>query len=259
MNSAPAGHPTTSKRRAPRSNESVAGSRPFRDWRTGGRSSRGWDMTVVAAALFSVGVGVIASALIARVPAPAAGIFSLIALWVCLGVSITFAFVRGRPRGLFTFRVADLTWAVSVGLLLRLIAGLTEGANRSPFPSLGSSGDIPSKWWIETAMPALIGAPVIEELFFRAVVLIGIYNLLRRSVGTIPAGVTAVLGSALSFTALHLLSGPVAGTTVLQLFLVGLACASTVVLTGRLWAAVGIHFVYNASYLVLVLTGSLLG
>jgi len=42
------------------------------------------------------------------------------------------------------------------------------------------------------------------------------------------------------------------------LFTVGAVCSLTVLLTGRIWGAVLIHIVYNASFLALVIVGTAL-
>jgi len=54
-----------------------------------------------------------------------------------------------------------------------------------------------------------------------------------------------------AFESLALASG-------VQLFVVGAVCALTVLLTGRMWGAVCIHVVYNVSFLMLAVLGTML-
>ncbi|WP_241493669.1 CPBP family intramembrane glutamic endopeptidase [Microbacterium testaceum] len=133
------------------------------------------------------------------------------------------------------------------------------GANVGEFPTLASlDGAFPTGWLLTIGLPAAIGAPVVEEFFFRAVVLIAIYQILRRSVGTGAAIATAVLMSAGGFVLLHAVGGVLTLQDGIQLFVVGSTCGLFVVLTGRIWGAVLTHLTYNATYLLLLVVGSVL-
>jgi membrane protease YdiL (CAAX protease family) len=101
-------------------------------------------------------------------------------------------------------------------------------------------------------------APVIEELFFRAILIVTIFQMLRRSVGPVAAGATALLASGGMFVLLHGFSDALSVLTGLQLLAVGLTCGLIVLLTGRIWGAVLVHAIYNASYVLLVLAGTFL-
>jgi membrane protease YdiL (CAAX protease family) len=72
------------------------------------------------------------------------------------------------------------------------------------------------------------------------------------------AGGIAVVASTGLFLLAHGLDA-VALDQVVSLALLGLVCGLTVVLTGRIWGAVLIHVVYNGSFVLLALAGTLLG
>ncbi|WAC68499.1 CPBP family intramembrane glutamic endopeptidase [Microbacterium sp. SL75] len=182
---------------------------------------------------------------------------SLLTLWAGMGVAICAAIARARPAGLLRFKATDILWGVGVGLLLRTGAGAISGVNISSFPTTGSlDGSVPIRWWWTQAVPAALVAPVVEELFFRAVVLVAVYQILRRSVGPLTAGLTAALSSAGTFVLLHAAFAAVEFVSGLELFALGMVCSATVLLTGRIWGAVLIHAVYNATFVALTLIGT---
>lgn len=229
------------------------------DWRQGGRAVRKWDGTVLAVALIGVGVGVVGGGLVSRAAVPWAGFASTLVLWAGMVAAIVFAFARSRPAGLLRFRAIDLLWGVALGLALRVLQGVLSGADVAVFPSAPTlDGSLPASWWLTEAVPAAIVAPVVEEFFFRAVVLVCVYQLCRRSLGGVAAGMTALLVSAGGFVLLHASAGGLTLADGVQLFAVGGTCGLLVLLTGRIWGAVLTHVVYNASYLVLVVIGSTL-
>ncbi|WP_231560239.1 CPBP family intramembrane glutamic endopeptidase [Microbacterium hominis] len=227
------------------------------DWRLGGTSVRRWDLAVLSAALIGVGLGVVGGGAVSRIAAPWAATASTVVLWLGLGGAVAFAFARSRPAGLLRFRPIDVLWGVGLGLGLRLLQGWVSGADAAAFPSaMALDGGLPSGWWLTEAIPAGLVAPLVEEFFFRTVVLIAVYQLLRRSVGGVAAGVTAALVSAGGFVLLHATAGVLTLVDGIQLFAVGGTCALVVLLTGRIWGAVLTHVVYNVSYLVLVVVGT---
>ena len=194
----------------------------------------------------------------ARVTAPWAPTVSLFALWAGLLGAVVWAFVRARPAGILVFRPTDLVWGLGVGLGLRLVQGLLSDANSAPFPSsasffgmlwVGNAGDV---------FAAGFAGPVIEEFFFRAVLLVALYQLFRWSLGHVAAGVTATLASAGAFICLHAAFGALSLSDGLQLFLVGVACSGLVIMTGRIWGAVLAHIVYNVSFVLLGVLGTAL-
>jgi len=212
---------------------------------------------VLLCAFAGLAFGMAAALLIYRSPLSWAPEASLLTLWAGMGVAICAAIARARPAGLLQFKATDILWGVGVGVLLRLGAGAISGANVSSFPATGSlDGLVPIRWWWTQAVPAALVAPVVEELFFRAVVLVAIYQLLRRSVGSLPAALTAALFSAGTFVLLHAAFAAVEFVSGLELFALGMVCSATVLLTGRIWGAVLIHAVYNAAFLALIFIGT---
>lgn len=233
--------------------------RPRDDWRLGGRAVRRWDATVLAGALVGAGLGVVGGGIVARIPTVWAPVASTLVLWAGLAAAVAFAFVRARPAGLLRFRSLDLMWGLAFGLGLRLLQGAVSGAGADAFPSVATlDGHLPAWWWLTDALPAAFLAPVVEEFFFRAVVLVGVYQLLRRSLGSISAGVTALLVSTGAFVVLHASAGALSLVDGVVLFAVGATCSLLVLLTGRIWAAVLAHAVYNTVFVVLVLSGTAL-
>jgi len=229
------------------------------DWRQGGRTVRPWDVTVLAVALIGVGLGVVGGGLLARAPVPWAPFASTLVLWAGMLAAVVFAFARSRPAGLLKARPIDLLWGVGLGLALRLLQGWLSGADASAFPSAATlAGSLPTSWWLTEALPAGLIAPLVEEFFFRTVVLVVVFQLLRRPVGSVAAGLTALLVSAGGFVLLHGAAGALTLTDGIQLCAVGGTCAMLVLLTGRIWTAVLTHVVYNLSYLVLVVVGTTL-
>lgn len=227
------------------------------DWRLGGTAVRRWDLAVLSAALIGVGLGVVGGGAVSRIAAPWAATASTVVLWLGLGGAVAFAFARSRPAGLLRFRPIDVLWGVGLGLGLRLLQGWVSGADAAAFPSaMALDGGLPSGWWLTEAIPAGLVAPLVEEFFFRTVVLVAVYQLLRRSVGGVAAGVTAALVSAGGFVLLHATAGALTLVDGIQLFAVGGTCALVVLLTGRIWGAVLTHVAYNVSYLVLVVVGT---
>lgn len=218
---------------------------------------RPWNVTVLAVALVGVGLGVVGGGLLARAPLPWAPFASTLVLWAGMLAAVVFAFSRSRPVGLLRFKPIDLLWGVGLGLALRLLQGWLSGADASAFPSAPTlDGALPTSWWLTEALPAGLIAPVVEEFFFRTVVLVVVFQLLRRPVGAVAAGLTALLVSAGGFVLLHGAAGALTLTDGIQLFAVGGTCALLVLLTGRIWGAVLTHVIYNVSFLVLVVVGT---
>lgn len=98
------------------------------------------------------------------------------------------------------------------------------------YPSIG--GSLPSGFVFADVIAPFVIAPAIEEPFFRAVVLVSVYTLLRRPVGVVMAGAVAVVASTGLFVLLHSLSGRLGVDEVISLSLLGLVCGSLVMLTG---------------------------
>ena len=230
------------------------------DWRLGGTAVRRWDGIVLAIALMGVGVGVFASTLISATwQSPWSGLVSQVVLWVGMIFPIAYAFRRGRPAGLLAFRPVDVLYAVTLGVFLRILQGWITDAGSQPIPSIATlDGSLSPTWLLTDAVPAGLIAPTVEEFFFRGVILVAVYSMLRRPAGSFAAGLAAVLVSTATFVLLHAVDGSLPLTEALPLGAVGLTCALLVMLTGRIWGAVLVHVVYNATMLALVAAGTLL-
>ncbi|QKJ20236.1 CPBP family intramembrane glutamic endopeptidase [Microbacterium hominis] len=234
-----------------------------KDWRLGGRTVRRWREWLIAIALGSLGVGVLLGTLVESVwESPWAPLAATALLWLGMLVPIVWALSRSRPAGMLRIRAVDLLYAVVLGIALRIAQGWIElaagGTGALPTSAL-VDGSLPQSWWITVALPAVTAAPVLEEFFFRAVVLIAVYTMLRRRFGGFAAGIVAVLASTALFVLVHTLTLSSTTDVVISLTLLGLVCSLLVAFTGRIWGAVLVHIVYNATWVALVAAGALLG
>jgi len=232
-------------------------SRARSDWRLGGRGVHRWDGVVLATALFSCGVAVIASGWVGRSFMPWAPALSVIVLWMGLGLPAVLAFSRGVPARLLTFHASDLLWASCIGLALRILQGMLSDANSSPFPSFSSgAGTRDELAGLTFRVASGLVSPLFEEFFFRGVLLVALYQMLRRPLGFAGAGAAATVASVALFVCLHLFFEGLSGAEVTQLAFVGFGCACYTLATGRLWGAVLIHLIYNASFFGLMALGT---
>lgn len=242
---------------------SSSGSGRRTDWRLGGRTVHPWRSQVLAVALLSVGAGVLLGTVMSLVLPGVLGSYAATGmLWLGMLVPIVWAFVRSRPAGLLRVRWLDILWGVALGLLLRMVQGwlavAAGGSGALPsYPSIG--GSLPEGFVFADVIAPVVIAPVLEEFFFHAVVLVSVYTLLRRPVGRLMAGIVAVIVSTALFVLMHSLTGALPVDTVISLTLLGLVCGGLVMLTGRIWPGVLVHVVYNASFVVLALAGTYLG
>jgi membrane protease YdiL (CAAX protease family) len=195
------------------------------------------------------------------------GILGTAVLWIVLLVPVVLAFRRGIPRGLLLFRPVDVLYAVVLGGILRVIQGwlaVAFGASGAlpSYPSL--NGTLPAFWWLEDLLGGAVVAPVVEEFFFRGLLLVAIFTLVRRFAGDDGAGralggFVAVVASTALFVITHFLVGPLSLDAAVSLTLVGLVCGMLVVFTGRIWPAVLVHVVYNGTGVLLTVAGTVLG
>lgn len=178
------------------------------------------------------------------------------AFWVPFSAAVI-AWRRGRR--LLRFHPVDVLLGLGVGLIARALATAVEFAvygTASPavFPRAMPSGFADAALQVFALVIApLVLAPVIEELFFRGVV---IDALRGRSTMRGPAAI-AVLTSAAIFALLHLLgvsSVPAALAGGLSTFALGLGTGILAVTTGRLGGAVIAHVVFNATIVLLSLS-----
>ncbi len=192
-------------------------------------------------------------------------------------VVIVASFVRGR-RSLsadfgLRFRPLDIAIGLLCGILVRVLAvGLAElarvvaGAPAVPF-STGIGGD--PLWFVLTAVVAAsIITPVVEELYFRGLLLRSIRNAVLGHRDDGPqaarldvtearrrlASVLAVTGSALLFMLFHLdgvPETPAAVSRLVTLLVFGLVLGCLAVFTRRLGPSILTHVVFNLSVAVL--------
>lgn len=232
------------------------------DWRLGGRTTSRWRAQLLGVALISLGVGVLGGrAITLLIGAGWAALAASALLWIAMAGPVVWAFARSRPIGLLRFRAQDLLFGLAFGVILRTIQGWLDLAagGSGAFPSYTTIGGAPPQGWVfDWILAPVIIAPVIEEFFFRAVVLVSVFTLLRRRIGAVTAGVVAALVSTGLFVFVHGLVGALAVDEVISLSLLGAVCSLLVVLTGRIWPAVLVHVVYNGSYVALALVGTLL-
>lgn len=229
------------------------------DWRLGGQAVSSWGIASLSWSVGLVGTAAAAAVLVDRTDLPWSSPASLGLLWAGMVLAIFRAFRRGRPAGLLRFRATDLIWGVGIGLAARLFAGALSDANQSPFPGAGMSHVETSELSDLVGIGiAGLGGAIVEEAFFRAVVLVAIFETFRRSVGSVAAGVTAGLGSAGAFVVLHGVFDSLTLSDGFIFFLLGIAGSCVVLLTGRLWGTIALHLTYNASYLALITMGALL-
>ena len=232
------------------------------DWRLGGRTVLRWREGLLAWACLVFGAALlVGSALQVFLPGTFSALIGTGLAWVGMLVPIVIAFSRSRPVGLLRIRPLDALYGVVLGGGLRLTQGWIEiasgGSGALPsYPRIG--GSLPIGWWFTDAVSPIVIGPVIEEFFFRVVILVCVYALLRRAFGGAIAGGIAVVVSTGAFLLAHGLD-VVAVDQVVSLTLLGLVCGLTVVLTGRIWGAVLIHVVYNLSFVLLALAGTFLG
>lgn len=234
-----------------------------RPWWGGDASVQRWREDVISVALVGMGIGMLLNGWLG-------GWAGTAGLWAGLLVPVAYAFWRGVPRGLLRFHGFDIVYALSLGVLLRLAQGWLElafgGTGQWPsYPTL--DGSLPESQLWETA-GVVVAAPLVEELFFRAVVLVGVFVLVRRLVErtdasgravVIVAGSVALAASVALFVFVHVAFMPLPADGVIAIALVGIVCAVLVLTTGRIWGAVLTHIVYNAAGAALAYVGTLFG
>jgi hypothetical protein len=203
---------------------------------------------MLAAALLACGVAVVGMALLG-------GDFSAMgsaSILVCFAVFGAVALWRSRPGGLFRVRAGDALVAVFFGCAIRVVEGWAQGSPTFPsYPLL--DGSLSSMWWLEELVLPVVVAPVVEEFFFRAVIVVCVFGAIRPVLGARWAGPIAVLVSCGLFVLMHLGATP---SGVIGVALLGAICGTFVVTTGRIAPAIGTHAVYNLTYVALAWVGT---
>lgn len=253
MSRPPDSAPADASRRQRESRRSLRG-----DWRAPQSSGLTLDLRVLAVVLLAGGAGILVAVLV-RQSSGAPALLSLAVLWVGLLASIIFAFTTLRLPGLLHFRLSDIVWGAGTALLFRFALSIASHTNADPFPSSASLGDgNAAQWVMNEALPAALPGPLLEEMFFRGILLVIVFRLAHARAGTVAAGVAATLISAGGFVCLHAAFSPLLFEDALGLLALGAVCSILVLLTGRIWGAVVMHITYNGTYLAAVALGALL-
>jgi membrane protease YdiL (CAAX protease family) len=225
------------------------------DWRHH-RAIPGWDALSASAYLGLLGVGVAATAAVNIVdPTMMVGTHILV-LWVFLVLATVLAFSRGRPAGLLAVRPSDMVVGVLAGMLLRVAQGYLTNASERPFPSLSElpTGFVSDPFWGPASI-VVLGA-FIEEIFFRGLLLVPIFCLVRGRAGTWAAAWTSTSVSTIAFVLTHTAFAGNNLHEVMQLSVISITCVTLVLMTGRILPAVAVHLTYNLTFLLIAAMGS---
>ena len=185
-----------------------------------------------------------------------------LAVWLpLLGAVIAAVYLHGsrslrRDIGL-AFHPLDLLWGLAAGLLARALAGIIEIAVYGQMATGAVTLGVPVRdlWWLFAALLApVILAPVIEELFFRGVLLRSISGVTALSGGSPRLAMAlAILGSATVFALLHVITVQTTDAALvagLSTFVFGVAAASVAVATGRIGGPIVAHIAFNGLVVV---------
>lgn len=222
---------------------------------------RRWREPLLALALGVLALTLLAGAILEWVW-PAMAILPTVLTWAGMVAVCVYALTRSRPVGLFRFHPLDVLYGVVLGVMLRMAQGWTEVglSGRAPFPSFPLvDGRLGVESWLLDVAGAILIGPTVEEFFFRVVILVTIYNLLRRPFGRGTAGAISVLASSGVFVIAHVVVAGSDASSMIAVAGLGLVCGLLVVLTGRVWAAVITHSCFNASYVLLAAVGTVWG
>ena len=211
-------------------------------------------------ALIALGLGVVAGALALGLTGSSA-LAATPLLAACAAV-VALALARWRPPGLLRARPIDLLWAVGFGPAAFLLAGYVAQADAGgapPLPTLrDADGALAPLWWASGVALPLVAA-VVSELFFRGVVLVAVFVSLRRLAGAPAAGFAALVAASVLSVGIDALGfgGGFGGDQLVGSAAVAITGSLLVLLTGRIWGAVGVNVVFAALGVALALAGSL--
>jgi membrane protease YdiL (CAAX protease family) len=186
---------------------------------------------------------------------------SLLLSWAGFLFSVYWAGTRKGDknwRELIKWRFAwkkDIPIAIVFVLIYRgleYLLGLTlehYGVDTSKLSNGGLVSDQTGIWLILVAIAASLGAPVVEEIFFRGMFL----TVARRNYGT----VAGILITSIIFGLLHAQASLAATLyTVTITGLIGLGLAILVVKTNRLGTSITAHILFNSSAVLLMAIGA---
>ncbi len=232
-----------------------------RRWREGGPSVSGWNAEMLGWAVCLLGAGTIGAHVVGTVfPVETADSAAQALVWLCFAVPVVLALRRSLPRGLLRLRAVDLAYGIVFGVALRGAQGVIAGLGGAPasWPTTFSTdGTLPSSFAAQAVAGTLV-SPLLEEMFFRAVVLVCTFTVVRRLAGPIAAGVASVALSTVLFVVAHQLVGTPDAVDLATLALLGVVAGVVVVGTGRLWPAVFVHIIFNATGFAMLAVGTLL-
>jgi membrane protease YdiL (CAAX protease family) len=161
-------------------------------------------------------------------------------IWAGFVGAVVVASRRGAfPARYRAFRAADCAF-LAVGVLTQWVVGLMYYPFHirhldAPVHKIVGSGSVAHLAVV--ALVTVIGAPLVEELLFRGVILGGLLEALPAS---LPGRTLAVIVSAAIFAASHFEAAQFVG-----LFVAGCVLAVVRLSTGRLWPSVGVHAGFN--------------
>ncbi|GAA1687219.1 hypothetical protein GCM10009808_00280 [Microbacterium sediminicola] len=233
-------------------------------WRSGGSTVARWEWDLVGWAVVLLGAGILFATLAEQTIGGTTGSsVAMLALWGGMLAAIIVAFVRSRPRGLLRFHPLDLVYGLGFGILLRLTQGWLETATTgsAAWPSYATlDGALPANFWFDGVLVPVVGAPLLEEFFFHAVLLVAIYTAMRRRSGTRAWGwFVALVVTTLLFVGSHAAFATLPSYEIASLGLVGLVCGGLVLSTARIWGAVIAHVVYNGMWVAMAVVGTVAG
>ncbi len=193
---------------------------------------------------------------------------AFLAVWVPLLLVLWIAdAARGRRSHWrdFGLRITwlDLLWGAGVGLMVRGAVTLIELGATGRTSLDGGVLALPTgfTFWFGVILAPVVLGPIIEETFYRGLVLRAVARATARAGGTkrVAASV-AVIVSALVFALAHLVGGgvmspAVATVTFVGTLLLGLATGVLAATTGRLGGAIVAHVVFNGTLVAAVLAG----
>lgn len=230
----------------------------------GANRNWGWPLVAGGVGALALGLGVFWF-LTRSATSPVAWFTANVVLWAVLLVPVLVAFRLSIPRQLFRFRWADVILGVSVGLMVRMLADVLLRSERGflPWPTLADgTGQLPALWWLDSIVSSALAAPVVEELFFRAFLLVALYAVFCRITGSpAAAGVASALISAALFMLLHVVTsdGGLSTLGAIAMLVMGLAMAGLVLVTGRFWGALIAHLTFSGIWVTLALVGTAVG
>lgn len=174
----------------------------------------------------------------------------LLSLWIAFLITVWVG-SRAEPGGFRSLTGGGVRWrtdlpvALAIALGVQLLSVLVQlamqhlsGSSATELGNTGTVTDVQGLGKYVIAAGAVLGAPIVEELFFRGLVL----TVLVRKWGT----VFGVIGSSIFFGALHA-QGTITNSifTVTMTASVGAVLAVIKLRTGRIGASMVAHVVFN--------------